>query len=387
MSTATKTLELHVRYTFVFWAAVRYQDRLGGRTREFADLLIQRGHDVFFVEMPTLGNLVRNLREGGVRSVEGPRVVSSLPLPGFARLWSTPVGRMWCEYVRRHVAARIPFGRNTISLVSTPAWVPVIETMDIGTVCYDCIDHVRVHSGSKAEGVFSDWHSILLERADLVTVVSRRLGEELKESVDPDRIHLLQNGVRDDWAESANQERIPGTDQNSTRKTAGFVGAIFEWVDIALLESTAARLPDWDFVLVGPTRRGINIDTLVALPNVTWVGPKPAQEVPEWISRFDVCLIPFKQNIVADCADPIKLYEYCSLGKPVVSTVDFVADGSLGAPCFNVAGNAEAFAAAIRNSHVEESDVETLKRFGAANTWGRRVDGLVDMLEKVVSPR
>ncbi len=373
-----------MKYKFVFWSAVRYRDRLGGRTREFADRLARQGHDVVFVEMPTLGNFARNFRDGFSRS-DGcvQSIVAPLPLPGFTRLWSSLFGRLWSAYVRRLVRARISFDENTVSIVSTPAWVPVITGMDIGTICYDCIDHVRVHSGSGAEGLFSDWDDALLERSCLVTVVSKRLADDLSHRFDAARIYLLQNGVRDEWAcpERGEEAKAPVP---SRKRVAGFIGAIFEWVDLELLQLVARKLPDWDIVLVGPKRRGINLDVLVDCPNVTWVGPKPPDEVPEWISRFDVCLIPFKRDIVADCADPIKLYEYSAFGKPVVSTVDFVPDGCLQAPCFTVAEDADAFARAVKDARLGPDQIACLENFGAANTWNQRVESFVSMVDSVV---
>ena len=38
------------------------------------------------------------------------------------------------------------------------------------------------------------------------------------------------------------------------------------------------------------------------------------------LHHFDVCIIPFKRNAITDAVDPVKLYEYLSVGKPVVAT-------------------------------------------------------------------
>ena len=41
--------------------------------------------------------------------------------------------------------------------------------------------------------------------------------------------------------------------------------------------------------------------------------------MPDYLYHFDVCLIPFKKNKITEAVDPVKLYEYFSLGKPVVA--------------------------------------------------------------------
>src|SRR5262249_58670192 len=41
--------------------------------------------------------------------------------------------------------------------------------------------------------------------------------------------------------------------------------------------------------------------------------------MPQYLYNFDVCVIPFKLNPITEATDPVKLYEYLSGGKPVVS--------------------------------------------------------------------
>lgn len=41
--------------------------------------------------------------------------------------------------------------------------------------------------------------------------------------------------------------------------------------------------------------------------------------MPACCNAFDVCLIPFLQGEFADTINPVKLYEYLALGKPVVA--------------------------------------------------------------------
>ena len=41
--------------------------------------------------------------------------------------------------------------------------------------------------------------------------------------------------------------------------------------------------------------------------------------MPQYLYHFDACLIPFKVNSITEATDPVKMYEYLSAGKPVVS--------------------------------------------------------------------
>ena len=62
------------------------------------------------------------------------------------------------------------------------------------------------------------------------------------------------------------------------------------------------------------------LDRLAALPNVHLYGPQPYADLPAWLERFDVCIIPFKINQVTEATDPVKFYEYLAQAKPVVTT-------------------------------------------------------------------
>ena len=41
--------------------------------------------------------------------------------------------------------------------------------------------------------------------------------------------------------------------------------------------------------------------------------------MPKYLYHFDACMIPFKINPITEATDPVKLYEYLSAGKPVVT--------------------------------------------------------------------
>jgi len=42
-------------------------------------------------------------------------------------------------------------------------------------------------------------------------------------------------------------------------------------------------------------------------------------QLPEIIAGFDICLYPFKKNNFLDTIDPVKIYEYLALNKPVLA--------------------------------------------------------------------
>lgn len=54
--------------------------------------------------------------------------------------------------------------------------------------------------------------------------------------------------------------------------------------------------------------------------NVKFAGHVPRESLPNFMSVFDVAIIPFLQNNFTKAMCPLKYLEYCAVGKPVVST-------------------------------------------------------------------
>jgi hypothetical protein len=110
----------------------------------------------------------------------------------------------------------------------------------------------------------------------------------------------------------------PADIETLNRPIVGFIGAVFDWIDVDLLCKIAQSHPDYSVLLVGPVNSGL--DKLKRFPNIVMVGAKDYQILPNYLAFMDVCLVPFKINKLTVASNPIKIYEYLAAGKPVVST-------------------------------------------------------------------
>ncbi len=99
----------------------------------------------------------------------------------------------------------------------------------------------------------------------------------------------------------------------------GYYGAIAHWFDSALVSDAAKAHPEWEFELVGSTFQADLLD-LEKLPNVALRGEKGYDTIPDFLSRWDVAIIPFKVMPLTQATNPVKVYEYLTAGKPVVAT-------------------------------------------------------------------
>ncbi len=288
----------------VFFSAVEFESFLSGRTRQLAEALARKGFAVTYVSMfGSVGKLRRQisglLGKSTARANHGVRVLEIPPLVRPRGMVESGPGKIQARWLAARILERVPEISSSRVVVSSPLWAPVLRHLKLGRLCYDCIDHVEVFSGARHERLFQAWNSELMALCDVVSYVNPMLIEKPEREIAGKRAGLIPNAVRRDWiSEPVRPRESPFP--HDTRPVAGFLGSIFEWVDLSLLEAVARMAKEILFVLVGPSLRKSSTARLECLPNVLRFGPQPFTEVPRWLSAFDVGLIPFARGIIGE---------------------------------------------------------------------------------------
>ncbi len=202
-----------------------------------------------------------------------------------------------------------------VSLVQVASWsrVALDARERFGwRVVYDCMDEWKSFPGISSALLASE--EDLVKQADLVTVSGARLFNKWRDR--GGRVQLVRNAVDFNFYTSAPREKLLA---DLPRPVAGYIGAIASWFDVDLLRRVATRCPQVTFVLIGGVF-DVDVSALRSLPNVHLLGQQPYDRMPSYLEAFDVCLIPFVVDETTAATDPVKFYEYVSLGKPVVAT-------------------------------------------------------------------
>jgi len=196
-----------------------------------------------------------------------------------------------------------------------PDLVKVLERFPNCHVIYDCVDHWSEFNG--AFGNLAQAERTLIERADIVFATAELLQERVARY--HPRCYLVPNGVDVEGYALALAESpsIPADVQPISRPRIGFIGNIAHWLEFDWIRRLVINRPEWQFVFVGPWQL---LDAPPESPNFHWLGARNYETIPYYIASFDVCLIPFKDNELTRAVDPLKLYEYLAVGRPVVST-------------------------------------------------------------------
>jgi len=155
----------------------------------------------------------------------------------------------------------------------------------------------------------------MISNTDLTIVISKVLAEEIGV-----KSYIIPNGVCLEEAQIG-----MGTEYRKTYKNPiiGFIGSFEYFIDFDIIISTAEKLPDMTFLLVGGGREFQSVKNKIAskkLENIYLVGSKPHDEVLKYIDSMDICLNIFKPIPISHGASPIKLFEYIAFKKPVIST-------------------------------------------------------------------
>ncbi len=181
------------------------------------------------------------------------------------------------------------------------------------SLIYECMDNIPFfYDGVLRERMLAEEHRTL-EVVDGVIVSSNRLKEELEGRTNRKdlSIRTIYNAIdRSTFESSSGMIEL-------NKPNLVYIGTVAPWLDWELLNEFALRHPDFTIYLVGPC--DFNKLPRKMKSNIVLTGAVPHKQVPEYIRSGDIMLLPFIRNELTESVDPVKLYEYIGMSKPIVS--------------------------------------------------------------------
>ena len=198
----------------------------------------------------------------------------------------------------------------------TPMMLPFSKHITPDVTVYDAMDELSKFKFAPEH--LLDFEQELIDRADIVFTGGSSLFEAKKDR--HNNVHCFPSSVdRTHFIKARARQFEPADQEDLPRPRLGFYGVIDERFDTDLLDNVAAMRPDWTFVMLGPVVK-ISQDELPKRPNICYLGGKSYDQLPAYLSGWDVALMPFAMNESTQFISPTKTPEYLAGGKPVVST-------------------------------------------------------------------
>jgi hypothetical protein len=251
--------------------------------------------------------------------------------------------------------------------------VELITSLDAAGAVYHCQDPFAYNPAGVRPAVAAS-EARLLELADAVLVSSRLMFEE--HAPRTRRAYHTPHAVRGEWlAELGRAGPEPPDLAGVPHPRICIFGGLGPWLDLAGVARLAADNPHWSIVLLGPAigargRQGALTHLLRGL-NVTWLGEKAHHELPAYLRRMDILLLPYNISEYTLRVYPAKTFECLATGLPIVATrlPDLEEFGDL--MLFGQPGDWQAAVSAALEDR-DAARAAARRRMAGANTWQHR---------------
>ncbi len=230
---------------------------------------------------------------------------------------------------------------------------------------YYCYDNIASAQWCSAHGAY--YENLLMSRVSGVITSSEGLYQQ--KSVWNERTSLIRNGADTALFSKAFKLNPP------TQKAVCYMGSLDDRLDYQLLQGAIKSMPDTHFRFIGRVCDPL-AKQLGEYPNVTLHGPKPLEQLPNWLQGASVGIIPFVKNAFTKNIYPLKINEYLAAGLPVVLT-DFAPLKEFSAITYKATGVAD-FVAALEHAMDEDRATQRTRRqqFANAQDWSARFEDL-----------
>jgi glycosyltransferase involved in cell wall biosynthesis len=288
------------------------------------------------------------------------------------KLW--PGADAWLARRVQRAAVRLGLGAPVL-WVNDPNWVPLLLRSGWPAL-YDITDDwVEADRNDREHDRLVGNEDVLMRTCGEVVVCSPGLAAT-KGAVR--RVELVPNGV-----ELARYRTPVPRPADLPEHAALYVGTLHEdRLDVDLVRATAEGLAaaGSELVLVGPVALATaNVEALSATPGVRLLGARPNSQVPAYLQHAGALVVPHVVNAFTESLDPIKVYEYLAVGRPIVSTPVAGFRDQAGQPGVAVESGPAFVAATVAAAR---SDAPTVDR-GTVADWDDRVTAMQAVLDRL----
>ena len=242
-----------------------------------------------------------------------------------------------------------------------------------GKIVYDCMDdHAALCKDKKIRIEIEKNEKRLIERSDVIFATSQVLKRKVEVVGGIGKTFLNRNGFQ--------SEHIypPKKAEKKGKYKIGYIGTIAEWMDFDLIRDSLRENSQIEYHFIGP----VSHPHIPEDPGIIFEGVVEHSQLYEKIHDYDCLIMPFVINDIVMAVDPVKLYEYISMGKCVISV--WYEEIDRFAPYVYFYKERMDMIRLLKelcvNSFKPKYEEIQQKEFLDCNTWKNRLEGIKDVL-------
>ena len=187
---------------------------------------------------------------------------------------------------------------------------------------YDCMDdelefpHIKNNTVILKDAVLME--KFLMQRANIIFCSSEYLKNKITIRSGVNREIIVVNnaiGIPGDFKELMGNSKLVFNKLASLDNVFMYIGAISEWFDFELILNVLEKNKSVNFVLLGPAD--------ISIPNherIHHLGTVNREDIFQLMQNVKGLIMPFKLNELIKSVNPVKLYEYIYMSKPIIAT-------------------------------------------------------------------
>ena len=215
------------------------------------------------------------------------------------------------EWITIHNANKV----IVITFNPSPLSIELAELISPNVLIYYCANQMTGHNNQHKR--LLKWENLLMSKADSVFVISELLKKKAESFCGT--VLKFPAGVEiDKFIIAKKHNKIPGLIKNIDKPVVGYIGAITKVFDINLVEHLIITNTNLFFIFIGP--RFIDCSRLSKRKNVLFIDQVNHRDLPNYMLKFNVGIIPYIVSEFTNNVYSSKLNEYLAIGIPVVST-------------------------------------------------------------------
>ncbi len=270
-----------------------------------------------------------------------------------------------------------------ILFLSSPLPIPLYRQLSPAILVVDAIDNLtKIAQFSKIKAEILDYYGEIQKQANVIFTNSTENKRWLSHG--REEVVYVPNGVdfRHFHTTSAS---TPKDIQEIPHPIVGYAGKMQKMFDVEMLSATAQAYPNLSFVCIGQLLEPKWMKPLWNCKNVYYLGDKHYNLLPDYLSHFDICIIPYRLA-TQHGGDPIKFYEYLAMNKPVITTDIGGVSAFRNLPQVKIIHNTVEFIAAIHDhlDLLQSKDIQPAI-LPAEVLWSTKADTMLKTIKEKLS--